>query len=962
MRHRILLFANELECRARIGRELQSSGYTVELASDEKRALKLVAKHNFRLAIVVPGPSPTSLATMLQLRDTVPKMLVIAEEMNEIARLGRYVPDVEVFLLEKSNERAFIARVGEMLSLADRPAGEPTPAPSIFCIDDCKLDLAGHVFVDANGRETALTRAETDLIKKLARYPRQVLSRDRLRHAVVGRSADPFDRSIDMLVARLRRKIEPDPKIPRYLVTVQGVGYKLEARPEANDGRQSEAWPTEPERRQLTALSCKLVGAIELAVNFDPEDQSRITRSFQDAGISAILRMGGKIAAVTPEEILAIFGYPEAHEDDAERAVNAGLDAAAKVAQLSWPNGEPLQVRAAVATGLAIAGQPQAIGGPSVIAAGLCDLAAPNSVVVTAATRSLLSDAFVCENSERYLLPGISKAVDVCRVTGKRPVKSRFYATYSNKTSRFVGRDQELQQLVTIWDRAKRGEGQIGLLCGEVGIGKSHLCEFWLEHLVAGQYPILRYQCSPHHLNSPFYPVVSQIEHAMGFEQADRPEDKLQKLEAGLSEAVKATREDILLYAALLSIVTPERDPSPNYSPQRQKGRLIAALTRHLLCLAEKQPLIITLADAHWVDSSTLELVNRIIPLIKTARVLFLIQFRPEFMPQWLGEPHVSMLRLDRMGRDESLAIISDVTRDKRLPRNVQEQIVDKAGGVPLFVKELTKTVLESELGQHVDDRHLATAQPLSIAIPTTLLDSLTARLDRLGPAKEIAQIGAVIGREFSHALLAAVAPVSANFLETALAQLAFSDLISVHSELQDATYTFKHALVCDAAYATLSRAKRQRLHNRIADALENDYPLAIETQPELLAHHFVQAGSIERAIYYLIKAGRRSIEHSANAEAIQQLMHALELLQSCPDNPQRKRARFVLEVMLGQAMIVSYGYAAPRTRERLVRAKTLIDDSTDRPQKFAVLYGIWASHYVAAEVPKQRAAALAVC
>ena len=326
-------------------------------------------------------------------------------------------------------------------------------------------------------------------------------------------------------------------------------------------------------------------------MSVDPEDLSQVTRNFQDAAVAAITGMGGTIATVTPDEILAFFGYPEAHEDDAERAVTAGLDAVAKIGQLVSPKGEPLQARVAVATGLALASQRQAVGEPSVIAAGMCDLAAPNSVLVTASTRRLLSRAFVCENPERYALAGVSEAISACRVTGKRAVASRFKGKHSSKITRLIGRDQELQRLLALWDRAKRGEGQVALICGEAGIGKSHLCEFLLGHLVEEPHATLRYQCSPHHLNSPFYPVISQLEHAMGFEQADTPALKFEKLEAALSQAVEPTKEDVLLYAALLSISTPEREPSLGLTPQRQKDLTIAALSRHLLSLADKQPL-----------------------------------------------------------------------------------------------------------------------------------------------------------------------------------------------------------------------------------------------------------------------------------------------------------------------------------------------------------------------------------
>jgi len=446
----------------------------------------------------------------------------------------------------------------------------------------------------------------------------------------------------------------------------------------------------------------------------------------------------------------------------------------------------------------------------------------------------------------------------------------------------------------------------------------------------------IRYQCSPNHLTSPFYPIIRQLENSLGFDEADTPKVRSEKLETALSQSFNATRDDISLYADLLSISAGRRASLQHLTPQRQKELTIDVFIRHLLSFADKQLLVIVLADAHWLDSSTLEFVNRLIPLIATTRVLFLTEFRPEFSPQWLGMPHVSLLHLNRMSREQSLEIVSDVTGDENLPQETRAQIIDKADGIPLFIEELTKAVLESEF-------EAGLLPPCSV--PPTLLNSLTARLDRLGPAKEVAQIGAVIGREFSEHLLTAVAAESTPLPQTALARLAASELISVNGEFPDLTYRFKHALVQEAAYATLSRAKRQHLHKLIADVLEKKFSSIVYSLPELLAHHLAEAGLTERAIDYLRKAGQRSIEHSANAEAIEQLKSALKLLQSLPDGAQRKRPWLQLEVMLAQAMIASYGYAAPRTREAFQRAKVLIDDSTELSQKFAVLYGLWACH-----------------
>src|SRR6516164_5461521 len=416
MRKRVLFVATEVGLRARFARGLQASGYAVELACNAQRALMLAAEHNFHVAIVAAEPSSNSLAMIQQLCDRVPEMIVLADGPDEIARLRRSLSSVDAFFLKTANEGTVISRVGEMTASAD---SKSSSVSSVLWIENCKLDFAGCVFVDGCGREVALTRAESNLLKELASSPCQVLSREKLRHAVAGRGAEPFDRSIDMLVARLRRKIEPDPKLARFLVTVPGVGYKLMARPQSADARPSGAEPAEPERRQLTALACNLVGAMGFAVNLDPEDFSRVTRDFQDAVVAAITRMGGTITTMAPEQVLALFGYPAAHEDDAERAVEAGLDAVVKIAQLRSPLGEPLQAQVAVATGLALASQNQTVGKPRAIAGGLCNVAAPGSVLVAATSLTPLSGAFVCGNPERYELIGLSQPVSAYAVTRK---------------------------------------------------------------------------------------------------------------------------------------------------------------------------------------------------------------------------------------------------------------------------------------------------------------------------------------------------------------------------------------------------------------------------------------------------------------------------------------------------------------------------------------------------------------
>jgi class 3 adenylate cyclase/DNA-binding response OmpR family regulator len=559
MRPCVLVVAADIDSRARIARQLHASGFAVEIASDDGRALRLAGERNFLSAVVAVGSISADLPMMQALRDAMPQIIVLAERPDDVVRLHSSLPGIATVLLNKSDEGAAFSRIGEMITRAGYARETAPPARGLLRIESCTLDLAGHTFTNADGREVALSRAEIELLQELARNPRYTLSREELRRAIVRRrpvhfdqSIESFDRSVDMLVARLRRKIEPDPKVPRFLVTVPGVGYKLMAQLEDHPGAgKLEVHRSEPERRQITALSCNLVGAIAFAIGCDPEDLNRTTKSFQEASVEAITRLGGSVAYVTPDQILAVFGYPKAHEDDSERAVTAGFDMLAAVAQILSPRGEPLQARIGVATGLALVSQKETVGEPSAIATALCALAAPDSVLITGSTRRLLSGAFICGRPERHVLGGTSELVSAYRVTERRAVGSRFKASRARKITRLVGRERELQQLIALWEKVDRSEGQVALICGEAGIGKSHLCESLLEHLADQSHLTLRYQCSPYHLNSPFYPVISHLEYAFGFEHADSPELKLAKLKSTLSQVGETSPEDIYLYARL---------------------------------------------------------------------------------------------------------------------------------------------------------------------------------------------------------------------------------------------------------------------------------------------------------------------------------------------------------------------------------------------------------------------------
>jgi DNA-binding response OmpR family regulator/class 3 adenylate cyclase/predicted ATPase len=984
MRKNVLVVARELAIRAQIARALHSAGYAVELAADRRRVFKLIAGGNIDVAIVAMDAAPATAAVARDLRGAVARMIVLADAADEAVRSSALLPAADALLLQPLDEQELLARVAQVMALPQETGEEAVPA--VFSFGGCRFDIAGHTFVKANGESVPLTRSEFELLTAFVRNPHRVLSRDYLRRAIVGRGAEPYDRSIDVLVGRLRRKIELFPKAPGFILTISGAGYKFTVTPRivgneehprdveikepvkaaapdrpgpdeqaANESGFSDALPhLEPQKRQLTVLCCGL--ARVLAAKLDLEDVGGVIRDFQEACGAAIARMGGSIARSTGEELVALFGYRQAHEDDAERAVQAGLDLLERIGELRSPAGDLLDVQIAIATGsVLMGGEHRLIGEPLLIAARLRITAPLNAVIVAGSTRKLLGGVFDCIELSSQ---GASEPVAAYRVTGRRAAKSRFEAKRIDKPTPLVGRQHELQQLLALWERAKAGSGQIALVCGEAGIGKSRVCEALLERVTQEQHTPIRYQCSPHHSGSPFHPIIKQLEESAGLGREHLPDVKLEKLEAMLSQARGLLPVDIALYAALLSIPIQGRYPPLELTPQRQKDLQISALIRQILSLADQQPLVIKLADAHWIDSSTLELFDRIVSSISSARVLVLVSFRPEFFTHWLEQSHVNLYRLNRLGRDQTRAIVMDVARGRQLPNEICEQIIDRTDGVPLFVEELTKAMLESELLQATGNPDVTAGLVSHLDIPMTLADSLTARLDRLGSAKEIAQIGAAIGREFSYRLVAAVASIPDDALETALAQIAGPELIFVRGEPPDSTYTFKHALVRDAAYATLLRTKRQHLHERIAHALEDHFPEVVETQPELVAHHLAQAGLTERAINYLQKAARRTIEQSANAEAIAHLTRARQLLQSLADSPARACIALDLQIMLGQAMIASHGYAARETREAFSQSRMLINDLTGTSQKFAILYGMWACSYVGGAFLQQKAAA----
>ncbi len=708
------------------------------------------------------------------------------------------------------------------------------------------------------------------------------------------------------------------------------------------------------ERRQLTVMFCDLVGSTALSARLDPEDLRAVIGAYHRCVAKVIGRGGGFVAKYMGDGVLAYFGYPRADEHDAERAVRAALKLVEKVAGLDTAAAAPLQVRVGIGTGLVVVGdligqgaaQEQAVVGETPnLAARLQALAATGTVVIGPSTRRLTGGLFDYEDLGAVEIKGFAAPVSASRVLRESVVEDRFAALRTAGTP-LVGRDEELALLQRRWQQAKAGEGCVVLLSGEPGIGKSRLAQTLIERLSGEPLTRLRLFCSPHHQDSALYPTITQLERAAGFRREDTAEQRLDKLEAVLAQATGDPGEAAPLLAALLSLLAGERYPPLNLTPQKQKEETLRALVAQVEGLAARQPVLMLFEDAHWSDPTSLELLDLIIDRAPALSLLLILTFRPEFLPPWAGRPHVSLLSLNRLSPRQRAEMITGVTGGKALPEEVAEQIVDRTDGVPLFVEELTKAVVESGILTDTGDRYTAAGTVTPLAIPATLHASLLARLDRLAPVREVAQIGATLGRQFSHELIAAVAPMPPAQLDEALAQLVGAELIYRRGTPPLSTYIFKHALVQDAAYGTLLRSRRQQLHARIAATLENRFPEIALAQPALLARHCTEAGLGEKAIGYCLKAGQQALARSAMAEAVAQLRKGLDVLAGLPDGPWRRQQELDLQIALGSALAGTKGFSAAVVGETTARARALAEQ-IDRPEYVVpLLYGQWQFHF----------------
>jgi len=731
-------------------------------------------------------------------------------------------------------------------------------------------------------------------------------------------------------------------------VTSEAAG--VEAQPKTQDSA---------ERRQVTVMFSDLVGSTSLSARMDPEDLRELISAYQKCVTDTVRRFDGFVARYMGDGVLVYFGYPQAHEDDSERAVRAGLELITTVAALK--SRVSLQTRVGIATGLVVVGdligsgdtqERSMIGETPNLAARLQGIAEPNTVVICDTTRRLLGNLFELKDlGLRDDLKGVGEATRAWAALRASSVASRFEALHAGGLTALVGREEECELLLRRWTRAKSGEGQVVLLSGEAGIGKSRLTAALLERIATEPHTRLRYLCSPQHTDSALYPIIDQMERAAGLAHDDSPQARLDKLDALLVQT-STSAQDAALFAEMLSLPNDGRYPALDLIPEQRRQRTLKALTAQMEALTQANPVLIIFEDVHWIDPTSLEALGQAVDQIRIARVLLIATFRPEFDPPWIGRPYVTTLTINRLGQRDIDAMIDRVIGNKLLPPSIRQDIIERTDGIPLFVEEMTKAVLEAE-GEGEAQRIAAAVPSPTLAVPASLYASLMARLDRLGPAKEVAQVGAAIGREFSHALLATVARKPEPELASALNRLIAAGLVSRRGMPPHATYLFKHALVRDAAHGTLLREPRRALHARIAEALETHFPDIAENQPEVLAHHCTEAGLIEKAAGFWGKAGQRLLARSALIEAAEQLTRGLGQIATLPPTAGLRREEIKLQVALINTLFQVKGYAAPETKAAIERARFLIEQTEafgepleDPLLLFPVLFGLWVASF----------------
>jgi class 3 adenylate cyclase/predicted ATPase len=703
------------------------------------------------------------------------------------------------------------------------------------------------------------------------------------------------------------------------------------------------------ERRQLTALFCDLAGSTEMASALDPEDYHELIRAFAQCCRAVIERFGGHIAEFRGDGALVFYGYPQARGDEPERAVRTGLAIVDAVEKLVFPHGQQVRVRIGIATGLmaidvSASIEPIIVGEALNLAMRLQELADPNTIVVSDVTRQLTGSLFVLDDMGSRQLKGFLQPVPAFRVAGANALTSQFEALRLRGLTNFVGRRREMEVLGRAWERAKAGAGNVVTVSGEPGIGKSRLIKE-LRDIAIGEGRVYEYFGSPYHVNTAFHPIVEQVARSSASVADATPEARYEALGQVLARIADDYRDHLPWIAALASL--PERDIPPYVTPEQRKQKTFAAILWWLGALSRKKPLLVVIEDAHWMDPTSLEVLRVIADRIATMPLLLVLSFRSQFNPS-LDDASVTQLALDRLKPGDAIAIVTSVAGESSLPREWIERIVEKTDGIPLFVEELTKMLIGSGVAQPAAER---ASGELRHELPKTLQDSLMARLDQLGPLKRVAQMAAVIGQQFHADTLRVVSELEAEALQEALSDLVKTELILADSSMPLARFAFNHALVRDAAYESLLKRDRRQLHAKVAAAFEAHNPSVNPAAPELLAHHYTEAGLIPPALKYWGAAAHQALQRSANLEALRHASRGLEILAAQPDGPDRRRAELGFRLLAGLSYWGVKGFAAPEVEENFTRAHELATEVGDIAQRIMSLRGLFGCHYVRGEL-----------
>ena len=686
------------------------------------------------------------------------------------------------------------------------------------------------------------------------------------------------------------------------------------------------------ERRHLTVLFCDLVGSTAIAAQLDPEEWRETVAGYHRIATEAITRFDGHVAKYLGDGVMAYFGYPQAHDNDAERAARAGLAILDAISDLNQqPAHAKLSARIGIDSGLVVIGKgagqdADVFGDAPNIAARVEAAAEPGTVAITDATQRLVSGLFVVEDLGAQTLKGIERPLRLYRVIRPSGMRGRFEAAAAaGGLTPFVGREDELRSLMSRWERVLDGEGQVALIIGEAGIGKSRLLQRFREQIAGTPHTWVESGAGAFFQNTPFYPVTEMLRQFLG---DTPPQDQLAQLESRLTASGLNAVEAVPLIAPLLNLPLSAKYPPSTLSPDQQRRRLLATLVEWVLGLARAQPLVIAIEDLHWVDPSTLELIQLLVEQGATARLLLLYTARPEFHAPWALRAHHTQINLNRLSARNVRTMVAQVAASKAMSDETIAAVAERTGGVPLFVEELTRSVLES------GDAKLAGRE-----IPVTLHDSLMARLDRLGPAKEIIQIGAVIGSEFSYELLHAVHPVSTEELQSAPRNAMDTELVYVRGIAPEATYEFKHALIRDAAYEALLKSRRKELHGRLSRTIDEQFPGLKETHPEVLAHHWAEAGETAQAIAAWTRAGKVAESHYAFKEAQQSYEQAVALLSLLPESAERDLYELDLRQSIIRILPITRGSASPESVHARARATALAEKSGNLSQLVSLMH-----------------------